>query len=184
MGKRVASVRCGGRRLYRLVPTDVRAMKSSPAFLFFLCLALTTTVGWAAVPMPSFSLPTATDGTVVGSDAYRGKALLITFFATWCAPCLQEIPNLKELHRRYESRGFAIVALSLDESGPGPVANLVRRAGINYPVLMADGSTLKNFGGVVSIPTSFLVNKEGHVVKKYPGFVPLPLLEQDILAVL
>ena len=76
------------------------------------------------------------------------------------------------------------MALSLDESGSGPVASLVRRAGINYPVLMADASTAKNFGGVVSVPTSFLVNKEGHVVKKYPGYVPITLLERDIVALL
>ncbi len=105
-------------------------------------------------------------------------------FATWCAPCLQEIPTFRELHRKYEARGFSIVALSLDESGPAPVASLVQRAGINYPVLMADASTAKRFGNVVSVPTSFLVNKEGQVVKKYPGYVPLALLERDIAAVL
>jgi thioredoxin-related protein len=64
------------------------------------------------------------------------------------------------------------------------VASLVQRAGINYPVLMADASTAKNFGNVVSVPTSFLINKEGHVVKKYPGYVPLALLERDIAALL
>lgn len=159
-------------------------MKCCSVVTVVLCLLLFSATGRAAVPMPAFSLPTAVDGAMVESDAYRGKAMLITFFATWCAPCLQEIPTFKELHRKYEPRGFSIVALSLDESGAAPVASLVRRAGINYPVLMADAGTAKNFGGVVSVPTSFLINKEGHVVKKYPGYVPLALLERDIAAVL
>ena len=160
------------------------AMKHLRALAFLLSLFLSVSMGWAAVPMPPFSLPAAVDGAMVASETYRGKALIVTFFATWCASCLQEIPTFKELHRKYESRGFSVVALSLDESGAVPVAQLMQRAGINYPVLMADGSTTKSFGGIVSVPTSFLVNKEGHVVKKYPGFVPLPLLEKDILAVL
>lgn len=159
-------------------------MKCFPTIIALLCVFLFSATGRAAVPMPAFSLPAAVDGAVIASDAYRGKAMLITFFATWCAPCLQEIPTFKELHRKYEARGFSIVALSLDESGAVPVASLVQRAGINYPVLMADASTAKNFGNVVSVPTSFLINKEGHVVKKYPGYVPQALLERDIAAVL
>lgn len=138
----------------------------------------------AAVPMPPFSLPTAVDGSVVTSEEYRGKAVLVTFFATWCPPCLQEIPTLKELHAKFQQRGFAVVALSVDEGGPDVVARLVRRAAINYPVLMADSVTTRNFGNVVAIPTSFLINRHGHVVKKYPGFVPRVLLERDIAAVL
>lgn len=159
-------------------------MKCFSAVAVFLCGLLFFATSRAAVPMPAFSLPAAVGGTVVASDAYQGKILLVTFFASWCAPCLQEIPMFKELHRKFEAQGFSIVALSLDESGSGPVASLVRRAGINYPVLMADASTAKNFGGVVSVPTSFLVNKEGHVVKKYPGYVPITLLERDIVALL
>lgn len=138
----------------------------------------------AAVTMPAFSLPAATDGVVVNSETYRGKAMLITFFATWCAPCLQEIPALKELHAKFHPQDFAVVALSVDEGGSGAVARLVKKAGINYQVLMADQATTRNFGGVAAIPTSFLVNKHGHVVKKYPGFVPHSLLERDIESVL
>ncbi|ADW18748.1 Redoxin domain protein [Desulfobulbus propionicus DSM 2032] len=137
-----------------------------------------------AVMMPAFSLPTAIDGAVVTSEMYRGKAMLITFFATWCPPCLQEIPTLKALHARFQPQGFAVVALSVDEGPSRAVAQLVKRAEINYQVLMADRKTTQNFGGVVAIPTSFLVNRNGHVVKKYPGFVPHSLLEKDIVSVL
>lgn len=153
-------------------------------FIIGLCLWMWTAQAWGAVNMPPFSLPAAVDGTVVTSEHYRGKAMLVTFFATWCPPCLQEIPTLKELHTKFYQQDFAVVALSVDEGGASVVAQLVRQASINYPVLMADKRTTQDFGNIVALPTSFLVNKSGHVVKKYPGFVPRNLLEKDIESVL
>lgn len=138
----------------------------------------------AAVVMPPFSLPTAVGGQVVASETYRGQAVLITFFATWCPSCLQEIPTLKQLQAQYGKQGFAVVALSVDEGGAAAVARLVEQAGITYPVLMADRGTTRDFGNVVAVPTSFLVNRSGHVVKKYPGPMVRTLLERDIAAVL
>jgi peroxiredoxin len=154
-------------------------------FIIGLCLWICTShQAWGGVNMPPFSLPTAVDGAVVTSEHYRGKAMLVTFFATWCPPCLQEIPTLKELHTKFYQQDFAVVALSVDEGGAAVVARLVRQASINYPVLMADKRTTQDFGNIVALPTSFLVNKSGHVVKKYPGFVPRNLLEKDIESVL
>jgi thioredoxin-related protein len=91
---------------------------------------------------------------------------------------------LKDLHAKFLAQGFAVVALSVDEGWPEVVAQLVRQTSINYPVLMANKTTTQDFGNVVALPTSFLVNKQGHVVKKYPGFVPRVLLERDIASVL
>ena len=158
--------------------------------LFSGCLALIMLVLFSgreslgAVPMPAFSLPAAINGALVNSDVYKGKAILVTFFATWCPPCLQEIPTLKLVHEKYGQQGFAVLALSVDEGGAGVVAQLVQRQKITYPVLMADRVTAKKFGGIPGVPTSFLVNKDGHVIKKYPGYVPRALLEKDILSVL
>ncbi|WP_448874216.1 TlpA disulfide reductase family protein [Desulfobulbus propionicus] len=151
---------------------------------WFLSCCLWLGTASAAVHLPPFALPTATDGTTVSSEVYRGKAMLVTFFATWCAPCLQEISALKAVQAQFHSQGFSVVALSVDEGGAPTVARLVKRADINYQVLMADQETRRNFGGIATIPTSFLVNKEGHVVKKYPGMVPRSLLERDIQSVL
>ncbi len=138
----------------------------------------------AATPMPEFSLSSAVDGKVVNSESFKGKVLLITFFATWCPPCRQEIPTLIQLYKDLGPKGFAVIGLSVDEGGPKIVAKLVEQEKINYPVLMADRSTARSFGGIAGIPTSFLVNRKGHVVKKYPGFVPHSLLERDIRAIL
>ncbi len=138
----------------------------------------------AAVAMPEFSLPSAVDGNVVNSKSFKGKVLLITFFATWCPPCRQEIPTLIQLYKDLGPKGFAVIGLSVDEGGPKIVAKLIQQEKINYQVLMADRSTARSFGGIAGIPTSFLVNRKGNVVKKYPGFVPHSLLERDIRAIL
>ena len=138
----------------------------------------------AGSDMPSFSLSSAVDGKTVNSDDFKGKTLLVTFFATWCPPCRQEIPNLIKLQQEYADKGFSVIGLSLDEKGPSIVARLVDKEKINYPVLMADSRTAREFGGIAGIPTSFLVNKKGQVVKRYPGYVPHTLLEKDIKSVL
>jgi thiol-disulfide isomerase/thioredoxin len=134
----------------------------------------------ASKSMPSFSLPDVVTGDMVDSKDFDGKTLLVTFFATWCPPCMQEVPELISLQKQYAEKGFSVVALSVDQGGMGVVKKLVEKRSINYPVLLADSSTARNFGGVVGIPTSFLVNSKGHVVKKYPGYVPHTILENDI----
>jgi len=134
----------------------------------------------AAVAMPEFSLPAVTDGKTVNSADFKDKVLLVTFFATWCPPCRQEIPTLKKLQLELGPQGFSVLGLSVDEGGSGIVAKLIKKEKINYPVLMADRSTANSFGGIAGIPTSFLINRQGHVVKKYPGFIPHKLLERDI----
>ncbi len=134
----------------------------------------------ASKTMPSFSLPDVVTGDTVDSKAFDGKTLLVTFFATWCPPCMQEIPDLISLQSEYAEKGFSVVALSVDQGGVGVVKKLVEKRSINYPVLLANGSTARDFGGVVGIPTSFLINSKGLVVKKYPGYVPHMILENDI----
>jgi len=149
----------------------------------FMCGSLSASAG-SAVPMPHFSLPSVLDGKTVNSDSFKGKALLITFFATWCPPCREEIPGLISLQKELGDKGFSVIGLSVDEGGAGLVAKLVNKEKINYPVLLADRSTAHAFGGIAGIPTSFLVNRKGNVVKKYPGFAPPSMLQRDIQTVL
>ncbi len=132
--------------------------------------------------MPEFSLNSAVDGKKVSSTDFKGKTLLITFFATWCPPCRKEIPSLIKLQKKYAAKGFSVIGLSVDEKGPKVVVRLIEKTKINYPVLMSDGRTAKGFGGIAGIPTSFLVNRQGEIVKRYPGYVPFSRLEKDIKA--
>ena len=134
--------------------------------------------------IPEFSLSAAVDGKTVTSGDFKGKVLLVTFFATWCPPCRQEIPTLIKLQKEFAPKGFSVVGLSVDEKGPSVVVKLINKENINYPVLMADRGTARDFGGIAGIPTSFLINRQGEVVRRYPGYVPHALLEKDIKSIL
>ncbi len=159
-----------------------RKLRSLSIALLFLFVSVHTAS--AATQMPVFSLEDVVTGDTVHSTFFKGKTLLVTFFATWCPPCMQEIPDLIKLQEEYAVKGFSVLGLSVDQGGAGIVKKLVEKRSINYPVLLADGGTARDFGGVVGIPTSFLVNSKGQVVKKYPGYVPHMLLENDIQRVM
>lgn len=140
--------------------------------------------GVAATKMPSFSLKSAQNGKVVKSSSFEGKVLLLTFFATWCPPCVQEVPVLNDLQGKLEGSGFSVIGLSVDQQGPKVVKKFMKKKDIRYPVLMAEASTTSDFGGVYGIPVSFLVNKSGNVVKKYTGYVGHKILEKDVRSLL
>ncbi len=159
-------------------------MKGSPKFfvhgLLLVLFFIFTTTASATTKMPEFLLPNVLDGKPVNSSSFSGKALFLTFFATWCPPCIEEVPTLIQLQNKYGKDDFSVIGLSVDQGGPAVVKKLVKKKSINYPVVMADAQTMRDFGGVYGIPVSFLVNKNGNVVKKYTGYVPLSVLEKDL----
>ena len=148
-----------------------------PLFLFFLFVFITPA---KAEKAPLFSLPSATDGAIVNMKDYLGKVVVVNFFTTWCPPCRQEIPSLNSLHEEYGPKGFSVIGISLDEGSSKIVAKFINKMEIIYPVLMADGNVTRDFGGVIGIPTSFLVDQKGEVAKRYNGYVPHDLLKKDI----
>ncbi|MCI5119917.1 MAG: TlpA family protein disulfide reductase [Candidatus Electrothrix sp. AUS4] len=149
---------------------------------FVVCtlIALALSGRALATPMPDFTLPSAVDGKDISSKDFKGKVLLVTFFATWCPPCRQEIPSLIQLQKDLSAKGFSVLGLSLDDGDADLVNDLVEHDKINYPVLMADSEVVTGFGGVTGIPTSFLISHEGKMVRTYAGYVPHELLKQDI----
>jgi thioredoxin-related protein len=88
------------------------------------------------------------------------------------------------LQNEFKDQGFSVVGLSVDQGGPKLVAKLVAQEKINYPVLMSNRPVEKGFGGIAGVPTTFLVNKKGDVVRRYPGYVPHVLLKKDIEGVM
>ena len=138
----------------------------------------------AATKMPPFTLPSVKDGATVKASGYQGQAMLINFFATWCPPCRKEIPSLIQLQKEYGPKGFTVIAISTDQGGASLVDKFAQKMEINYPVLLSDSQTPTSFGGIIGIPTSFLVNKEGHVVKRYDGYVDHQTLVNDLNAIL
>jgi peroxiredoxin len=150
--------------------------------ILFLCFASFEVS--AATKMPSFALESVRDGKVIESSSFKGKVLLLTFFATWCPPCAQEVPVLNQLHEENKTSGFSVVGLSVDQQGPSVVSKFMKKKDIQYPVLMAEAKTTSDFGGVYGIPVAFLVNKSGNVVKKYTGYVQHTILEKDVKSLL
>ena len=134
----------------------------------------------ARTKMPRFVLEDVRNGDVLDSRSLKGQVLLLTFFATWCPPCVDEIPVLIELQEEYRGAGFSVIGMSVDRDKPVKIARFVKKFGINYPVLLANSKTTMDFGGVYGIPVSFLVNKSGNVVKKYTGYIKEAILKKDI----
>ena len=157
---------------------------SAMVWLLPVLLVFLVTESPAGTKMPAFALENVQNGKVVDSISFKDKVLLVTFFATWCPPCSEEVPVLVQLQNDLSDAGFSVVALSVDQQGVATVANFARKYKINYPVLLAKSKTAMDFGGVYGIPVAFLVNKKGNVVKKYTGYVQHTILEKDIKSLL
>ena len=140
---------------------------------------LTPAVG-ERMQMVPFKMPSLTDKAILDSKQLEGQVLLVTFFASWCPPCIQEIPTLIALQDSFKPKGFSVVAFSVDEGELAPLKTLIDKYGINYPVLLAEPFVTKSFGGVSGIPVTFLVNRKGQIVKKYLGYVSHDHLEEEI----
>ena len=160
------------------------AAKARLLTITLVLFVLMAGVAQAATKMPNFTLPSVKDGAAVKSSGYQGQAMLINFFATWCPPCRKEIPSLIQLQKEYGPKGFTVIGISTDQGGAGLVDKFAQKMEINYPVLLSDSETPAAFGGILGIPTSFLVNKEGNVVKRYDGYVDHQTLVNDLKAIL
>jgi len=114
------------------------------------------------------------DGESKSLSDWAGQVLLIDFWATWCAPCREEIPWLKELQQNYEDDGFTLVAIS-DENAE-IVRKFVEERGITYVNLVDPGEATQSYG-VVSLPTAFLVDREGNIAEEFRGVKPQKILE-------
>lgn len=168
----------------------MRAGKTKKTIILLIALAtsfvFTNTPSKAATKVPHFVLPSATEDKDIDIRAFTGKIVLINFFATWCPPCRQEIISLIDLQNEFGKKQFAVLGISMDTGGRRAkiVSKFVEKLGINYPVALADDKIDKDFGGIIGIPQSFLVDQEGHVVKSYPGYADHTVFKNDILSLL
>ena len=134
-------------------------------------------------PAPDFALKDANGRTVRLSD-YRGKVVLLNFWATWCGPCKMEIPWFMELEKEHKSRGFAVLGVSMDEGGWDAVKPFVEQVKVNYRILLGNDSVAMLYGGVNSLPTSFLIDRNGKIATVHIGLVSKQDYENDIKALL
>lgn len=119
-------------------------------------------------PAPDFQLTDLEGKTHTLSD-YKGKILLINFWATWCPPCRAEIPDFVEVYASKKSQGLEILGVSVDNLAPSALKNFVSRLKINYPVALATEKIILDFQPGEYIPTTIVLDKKGHIRYKHVG---------------
>ena len=118
---------------------------------------------------PDFLLP-AVDGSMVRLSDHSGKVIIVDFWATWCPPCLEMIPVLSKLHKNFKDEGLVVLGISLDREGLGVLGSFVHEEMIPYKVLLGNDKVTRSFGGVSSIPTLFIIDREDRMVRKLTGY--------------
>jgi thiol-disulfide isomerase/thioredoxin len=122
-------------------------------------------------------------GNAVTKADWTGKVVLVNFWATWCPPCREEIPELIELKRQYGDR-LQIIGISEDEDPPAKVLKFAQQKGMSYPIIMSTPQLIAAFGGVPALPTSFLIDTQGRVVTKHTGLYPIESYHREIRSLL
>lgn len=133
-------------------------------------------------PAPAFELKTL-EGKPLSLAEYKGKVILLNFWATWCGPCRAEIPDLVELQNKYKDQ-FQIIGLVVDDDDEEAVKKFVADSDINYPVALASDAVRLEYGGIVALPTSFVLDAEGRVVQKHEGLRDPVLFDVEVRSLL
>jgi len=133
-------------------------------------------------PAPEFALKDSSDNTVSLKD-YRGKVILLDFWATWCGGCKEEIPWFSEFERKYGAKGFIVVGVSLDEDRWKVVKPFVKKADVPYRIILGDDATAKKYG-IENMPDAFLIDRQGRIAAKYVGLVDKDDVESNVRAML
>ncbi|GFO57309.1 thioredoxin [Geomonas sp. Red276] len=124
---------------------------------------------------PDFTLKTMSGNQLRLAD-YRGKVVLVNFFASWCPPCRMEIPGFQKTYAAYQGRGFTVIGVAIDDVPP----SFLKRMGMTYPVVFGNDSVINAYGNISSVPVSFLIGRDGKVVKKVMGYYLESSLKSDL----
>lgn len=139
--------------------------------------AQATTTGMKMAP--DFTLQSL-DGKTVHLSDFRGKAILLNFWATWCEPCKVEMPWIVDLQQKYASKGLQVLGVAMDDAGPDEIAKFTRQMGVNYPVVIGKDEVADSYGGLPFLPTTFYIGRDGKIVDKVLGIKGRGEIEDDI----
>jgi thiol-disulfide isomerase/thioredoxin len=167
-----------------------KAGSTYPVALFvtaLICLntvrALAQETSTARTPAPDWQLNDLDGKTLKFSD-FRGKVVILDFWATWCVPCRVKIPNFVELQKQYGDKGLRVVGVSLDEQGPEVVKNFVKQFGVAYPIVIGNQKVADAYGGIDAIPTTFVIDRKGRIVNQHMGYDDKAAFEKEIQSLL
>ncbi|MBU3911305.1 MAG: TlpA family protein disulfide reductase [Candidatus Omnitrophica bacterium] len=130
-------------------------------------------------PAPDFALMDIFGKEQRLSD-FRGKVIILSFWATWCPPCRKGIPNFIELYNEYKDDGLEIIGITLDWNAARQAPPFAIENGINYTILIGKQEVSDLYGGVVSIPTTFIIDRDGGLKKRYIGYQEKDIFEREI----
>jgi len=128
---------------------------------------------------PAFALTTL-DGKKVSLADYKGRPVLVNFWATWCAPCKLEMPWFEQFHTQYAAQGLEILGIAEDDAGKDAIAKSAKKLGVTYPILLTDGKVAPKYGGIDYLPMSFYVGRDGVVVEQTAGLGSKDQIEANI----
>lgn len=131
---------------------------------------------------PDFSRPDLSGKPVRLAD-YHGKLVLLNFWASWCGPCLEEMPKFSGWQREYGAQGLQVIGVSMDDDSAA-ARRLIARHPTTYPILIGDAALGESFGGVLGLPLSYLIDPQGRIVARYQGNGGLAKMEAKIKALL
>ena len=125
------------------------------------------------------------DGKKVSLSQFKGKVIILDFWATWCIPCKEEIPGFIELQKKYGGRGLQIVGVSVDDT-MSQAKKYATGIKMNYPVLLAEGKDdiLKAYDPINGIPVSIIIDRDGRIAKRHEGIAKMDVFEKEILPLL
>jgi len=122
-------------------------------------------------------------GNKINTSSYAGKVVLINFWAAWCTPCAEEIPQFVALQDKYRAQGLQVIGISMEDRDSA-LRDFYRKYKMNYPVVAGSEKIAEAYGGILGLPTSFLIGRDGRIRAKYPGLADFAKLEQAIIALL
>ncbi|HEY2955967.1 MAG TPA: TlpA disulfide reductase family protein [Candidatus Eisenbacteria bacterium] len=144
-----------------------------------LCLAgapRTANAGASETLAPSFTVRSL-DGRSLRLSEFKGRAIVLDFWATWCGPCRASLPHLNDVQGRFGAQGLVVVGLSVDDAEPQAVRRFVDRLGVRFRMAMADERVLDLYGPIRTIPTTFFINRRGEVTRRVVGYIDPETLE-------